>query len=180
MSTETTADELLRMPRGSVRRELVRGVVRELPLNGMLHGAVVSRLIGFLGQHVRSLDQGGECFAAVGFQLAWNPDTVLAPDISYVTQERDDAAGAGDGYFPGPPDLAVEVRNFTESAHEVLARGRMWIEEGARTVLVVDPDERTVTVVRPASPNLLLTGADTLDGGEVLPGWKVPVRDLFD
>jgi Uma2 family endonuclease len=175
-----TADDLLRMPRGSVRRELVRGVVREMPLNGRLHGAVVSHLIGFIGEHVRNSDEGGECFAAAGFQLAWNPDTVLAPDIVYVTQERDDAAGEGDGYFPGPPDLAVEVRNFTESAHEVLARGRMWIEEGVRMVLVADPDEGTITVLRPGSGDLLLTGAAILDGGDVLPGWKLPVCALFD
>jgi Uma2 family endonuclease len=182
MSTQArtvTADELLRMPRGSVRRELIRGEIRELPLNGWEHASVASRLLGSLGQHVRTTG-AGECYVAVGFQLAWDPDTVIAPDISFVTQDRDDAAGAGDGYFPGPPDLAVEVRNFDESADEVLAKARMWIDEGAPMSIVLDPEERSATVLRYLCEEMHLTKGDVLDGAPMVPGWKVPVRDLFD
>jgi Uma2 family endonuclease len=175
-----TADELLRMPRGSVRRELVRGVVRELPLNGMVHGAAASRFIGQLGQHVRSMADGGECFAATGFQLAWDPDTVIGADVSFVTQERDNAAGADEGYFPGPPDLAAEVRNLNESAEEVLAKARMWIDAGAGMAVVLDPEPRSVTVLRPGREDELLGDADVLDASDVVPGWRARVRDFFD
>jgi Uma2 family endonuclease len=182
MSTQAspvTADELLRMPRGRVQRELIRGEVREMPLNGREHGRVTSNFLGSLGQHVRATDVG-ECFAAVGFQLAWDPDTVIAPDVSFVTRERDDEAGPGDGYFPGPPDLAAEVRNFDEAAEDVLAKARMWITEGARMAFVLDPIDRTATVLRPGADDVLLTDADVLDGGDVVPGWKESVRALLD
>lgn len=182
MSTQAgpvTADDLLRMPRGRVRRELIRGEVREMPLNGWEHSSVASQLLTSLGQHVRATD-AGECFAAVGFQLAWDPDTVIAPDISFVTRERDDEAEPGDGYFPGPPDIAAEVRNFDEDAADVLAKARMWIAEGARMAFVIDPIERTATVLRPGAHDVLLTDADVLDGGDVVPGWKESVRALLD
>lgn len=174
-----TADDLLRMPRGSVRRELIRGVVREMPLNGMRHGGVVAHFLGSIGRHARDTD-AGECFAAVGFQLARNPDTVIAPDASFVTRARDDAAEAGDGYFPGPPDLAVEVRDFGEDAEDVLTKARMWIDQGARMAFVLDPVERTATVLRPGEEEAFFTDAGVLDGRDVVPGRTESVRALLD
>jgi Uma2 family endonuclease len=169
-----TADELLRMPRGQVRRELVRGVVREFPLNGMRHGAVASRLLHFVGEHVRASGAGGECLVATGFQLEYDPDTVIAPDIAYVTQERADAAGPGDGYFPGPPDLAVEVLNEGEQPDEVLSKVHQWIDAGTPMVVIVDPMKCAVSVHRANGEAQVLTDED------MLPGWRLKVRDFFD
>jgi len=54
-----------------------------------------------------------------------------------------------------------------------------WLEHGARLVFVVNPRWRTVAWHRPGAPVVILTVDDVLDGGDVLPGWSLPVRDLF-
>jgi Uma2 family endonuclease len=84
------------------------------------------------------------------------------------------------GYYVGAPDLAVEVFSPNDSPREVNDKARMWISFGVPLVWVVNPDTRSVDAHRPNLTLLTLTEDDTLDGGNVLPGFTCPVRDLFD
>ena len=109
------------------------------------------------------------------------PTTVRAPDLAFVRRERDEAAGYVPGYFPGPPDLAVEVISppphdrYTEVEEKVAD----WLAAGVQLVILVNPRNRSVTLRAPGQPPVILTDQDILDGGGVIPGWQMPVRDIF-
>ncbi|HEU4417445.1 MAG TPA: Uma2 family endonuclease, partial [Planctomycetota bacterium] len=113
-----------------------------------------------------------------GFLLARSPDTVLAPDLSFVCTERLPPARTR-GYFPGPPDLAVEVRSPDDTRRKVHKKALSWLRHGARMVWVVDPMAESVTVYRGRDDVDELGEEDEAQGGDVVPGFCVRVRDLF-
>ncbi|MGH3144438.1 MAG: Uma2 family endonuclease [Rubrobacter sp.] len=177
----TTAEELLGMPDDGFRYELVRGDLRRMPPAGSEHGAVAMNAGRLLGNHVKANKLGQVYAAETGFRLSSDPDTVRAPDAAFVSRERAERAGQVAGYWPGTPDLAVEVTSPSDTHTEVVEKALAWLEAGCRMVLVVDPSRRTVTVYRALDDIRILTGEanDTLDGADVVPGWRLPVADLF-
>lgn len=93
--------------------------------------------------------------------LERNPDTVRAPDIAFVTPDRANLI-ARRGFFPGPPDLAVEVLSPDDTASELLDKVNDWLRAGTRSVWLVDGERRTVTIYRSDAPLSRLAGEDTL------------------
>jgi Uma2 family endonuclease len=182
MTTETryvTAEELLQTPDDGLRRELVRGEVRETSPAGHEHGRTAMRFGTPLGRYVEENDLGEVYAAETGFLLARDPDTVRAPDVAFVTRERAAVVGDAPGYFPGAPDLAVEVVSPNDTYAEVEAKIGEWLDAGCRMVVVVNPSNRTVKVHRSATEVAALTVDDAIDGADVIPGWSLPVRRLF-
>ena len=175
----TTADELLRMPDDGYRYELVEGELRKMTPAGSEHGYVVGELSGRLWQHVRDHDLGSVFGAETGFRLSRDPDTVRAPDVSFIRQERIDAIGIPKEYFPEAPDLAVEVISPGDTAEEVDSKIRLWLAAGVRLVWVIHPGGRSATVYRSMSDVEVLIESDILDGGDVVPGFTCRVRDVL-
>lgn len=101
-----------------------------------------------------------------------------APDVAFVRRERVEQVGEVEGYWPGPPDLAVEVVSPGDLYTEVEGKVLGWREAGSRMVVVVDPRNRTVSL-RSQTKIQVLTEGDTLDGGDVVSGWELPVADIF-
>jgi Uma2 family endonuclease len=174
-----TADELLRLPRGRERHELVRGELRTMAPTGFEHGGVTSRFDRSLGPYVATHNLGEVVTGEPGFLLTVNPDTVRAPDVAFVRRERLEATGRVRGYWPGAPDLVVEVISPNDLYTEVDEKVAEWLEHGTQLVFVVNPRRRTVAVHRPGQPVRILAENDVLDGEDVVPGWSLPVRDLF-
>jgi Uma2 family endonuclease len=83
------------------------------------------------------------------------------------------------GYWPGAPDLAIEVISPSDTYAEVEEKVFEWLEAGTLMVLVVNPRRRSVTIYRSLADIIVLTQNDTLDGGDVVPGWTMPVKDIF-
>jgi Uma2 family endonuclease len=104
---------------------------------------------------------------------------VRAADVAFVQRERVLAAGDVKGYWPGAPDLAVEVVSPHDRYMEIDAKVAEWLAHGTRMVLVVNPRRRVVAVYRPQRALRELTEIDTLDGEDVVPGWMLPVREIF-
>jgi Uma2 family endonuclease len=175
----TTADELLLMPRDGVRRELVDGELQEMSPAEFGHGRVAANVAFELASHVRAAKLGIVVAAETGFKLANNPDTVLAPDAAFVSHERASGIDYQGGYWPGAPDLAVEVVSPGDRARKVEAKAFAWLDAGTRMVIVVHPSRRSATVYRGRGDVTVLSENDTLDGGDVVPGLTLPVRDLF-
>lgn len=175
----TTADELLRMPDDGFRYELIAGELRKMTPAGGQHGRIAMRAGRSLANHVESNGLGTVYAAETGFRIASAPDTVRAPDAAFVRQERVEEMGEVEGYLPGAPDLAVEVVSPGDSYSEVVEKALDWIGAGARMVLVVDPRRRSATLYRSREEIRILSEDDVLDGAEVVPGWRVPVRELF-
>jgi Uma2 family endonuclease len=174
-----TADELFRLPDDGHRHELMRGELRTMAPPGYQHGKFSSRVDRRLGDFVET-NRLGEVTTEAGFILTDDPDTVRAPDVAFVQRERLPASDAEHRYFHGAPDLAVEVVSPNDTYTEVTEKVAEWLEYGTRLVVVVDPRRRTVTVHRPNETVTALGINDILDGEDVVPGWSLAIRDLFD
>lgn len=173
-----TGEELLKMP-GSQRCELVKGELRMMAPAGFDHGAVISHLNNRLLRFVYDNGLGELLGAETGFRLSRKPDTVRAPDASFVRKDRIPAAGRPKGYFEGAPDLAVEVLSPGDTAEEIEEKVDDYLAAGSPLVWVVNPRRRTVTVHRLDANPVVLRIEDTLDGADVLPGFTMKLSEVF-
>src|SRR5215213_1063335 len=174
-----TADELLVMPDDGFHYELVKGELKRMSPTGEEHGSITMALASPLYQYVK-LNRLGRVYAAeTGFKLESNPDTVRAPDIAFVSSERIEAAGRVQGYRSGAPDLAVEVLSPGNTKREMAEKVEAYFAAGARLVWIVNPKSKTITVYRSLTDIVTLTEKDTLDGGEVVPGFQISVAEIF-
>ena len=171
-----TAEELLLMPRDGRRYELLRGVLVEKMPTGDPHGDTVPRISYALISYAEERDYGEVRAGEPGYFLEREPDTVRAPDVAWIAPGRIPAGTRG--YPELAPDLAVEVKSPGNSYAELAAKAGMWLSYGSREVWVADPERVTVTVYRPYREPVTL-GEETLEGGELLPGFATPVWKLF-
>jgi Uma2 family endonuclease len=178
-STFVTADQLLRMPDDGFRYELIAGELRRMTPAGWKHGRVGGRILARLLQHLEQHNVGEVFLAETGFLLAREPDTVRAPDIALIRKERLQGKQPEAAFWPGAPDLAVEVVSPDDSPREIDDKAKAWLAAGSLAVWVVDPVARTVAVYRSATDVQVLTEGDELTGGDVLPGFRCQLRGLF-
>lgn len=182
MTTQTklvTAEELLDMPDDGYRYELVRGELIKMAPAGAEHGGIAADVGASLHIHVKANGLGKVYATDTGFIIGTDPDHVRAPDVAFVRQERVEAAGRVTGYFPGPPDLAIEVISPNDRYTEVEEKVEDLLAAGASLVILLNPRNRTATLRAAGQPPVILTEEDTLDGGEVVPGWRMPLREIF-
>lgn len=180
MSTSThlmTADELAKLNDWSHRFELIKGELLTMSPAGEEHGAVTITLSALLYNHVTTNNLGVLRAAETGFKLESNPDTVLAPDISFIANDR--AGVPVPGFRHGAPDLAVEVISPHETKREVDRKTALWLELGAKSVWNVNPRKRTVEVVRPDGERRLFHENDELVD-DTIPGFRVKVSEIFE
>ena len=181
MSTSTalmTAEDLLRLPRGEFRAELINGELKTMPLPGLSHGRIAMHLGTPLAQFVWDHELG-EVFYEVGFKLTSNPDTVLGPDVSFITKQRFEQGRETEGYWPGPPDLAVEVLSPGDRPGKVKTKLSQWLDFGTRQVWIVDPKFKTVTIYRSLSDVTTFSGQDSLEADDILPGFRISLERIF-
>jgi Uma2 family endonuclease len=174
-----TADELLRLHGDGMKRELIRGEIKMMSPAGYQHGSVSNKLARQLGNFVVENSLGDVANSDTGFLIASNPDTVRAPDVSFVRRERFASVGVPTAYFPGAPDLAVEVVSPNDTAKEVEEKTQVWLAHGTDEVWVVRPRERTVTIYRSDAPPRILSDQEMLTSPALLPGFSCSVRGLF-
>jgi len=174
-----TSEDLLQMPDDGYRYELLRGELLKMAPASHQHGSTVMNVSTPLDQHVRTNDLGKVYAAETGFKIATNPDTVRAPDVAFVSRKRLEEVGDVQGYWPGAPDLVVEVISPGDIYIEVEEKVLDWLKAGAKMVVVVNPRKQIVTVRRSINDIVILTADDTLDGGDVVPGWSMKVKDIF-
>ncbi len=177
--TRVTADQLAAMPNDGQRRELVAGELRKMTPAGWKHGAIAGRLHTWLGSHVQHNDLGLILAAETGFLLSRDPDTIRAPDVAFVSRDRAESAVSDETYWPGAPDLAVEVVSPSDRSGDIDAKVKAWLDGGCNMVWLVNPAWRTVTVYRSATRITTLTENDELTGGDVVEGFRCRVGDIF-
>lgn len=179
-STLITADELLTMPTGMGKRyELVEGELREMSPAGWRHGKVTIRLSTRLDAHVEANDLGVVFGAETGFRLAIDPDTVRAPDISYISKQNLPEQEPREGFWPGAPDLAVEVLSPGDRTGEVDEKIEAWLSAGCAAVWVVNPKLKTVTIHRSSTDIHVFAVDDMLQGDPVVAEFSCAVAELF-
>jgi Uma2 family endonuclease len=175
----STANELFEMPDDGFRYELVKGELRKMSPAGGEHGAIIFNLSLLLGQHIKANDFGQGFGAETGFKLASDPDTVRAADIAFVRRERIPEEGIPKNFWPLAPDLVVEVVSPGDTYQEVEEKVGDWLNAGVRAVWVCNPKQRSVSVCLSMTDVVRLSEADELDGGEVVPGFRCKVSEIF-
>ena len=146
---------------------------------GSSHGNVANRFAFLLSQHVYANDLGVVFAAETGFRLRTNPDTVRGADSAFVAKARIPKGGLPAGFWPGAPDLAVEVVSPGDTIEEVDEKVKDYLAAGAAMVLVLTPRGKTATVHRPGERPVVLQGSDALDCGDVVPGFTCKLTDIF-
>lgn len=174
-----TAEDLYLLPDDGKRYELVSGDLVRMAATGGQHGIIASRLDHRLRAFVEAHDLGEVCAAETGFRLAQNPDTVRAPDVSFIARERVPTQGVPEGYWPFAPDLAVEVISPSDRFDDVLTKVQEYLRAGTRLFWIFHPRTRTVMVYRANGTVQLLRQQEELNGEDVLPGFHCQVREFF-
>ena len=183
MTTATrlmTAEELFDMPDDGFRYELVRGELVKIMGTGLEHSYTADNCYWNLGAYIRRHNLGRVFSSQLGYRLASDPDTVRIPDLGFIRRERLDAVGVIQGYFPGAPDLAIEVISPNDRYRDVENKLMDYFAAGTRMVIVLESSSRTAKVYRSLIDHFTLTEADTLDGGDVVPGWRMGVAEIFE
>lgn len=177
-ATRLATAEDLEMLFGDVRVELVDGIIVEKELPNFEHGLVATNVIWLLNSHVRARGLG-RVVVEVGFILRRGPDTVRLPDVAFVRADRIPSPPPS-SFASFPPDLAIEILSPGNRPGETQARVRDLFEAGVRLIWLVNPETRSVTVVRSLQHREELTERDLLDGGDIIPGFSCRVAELFD
>lgn len=171
---------LSRVSPESALYEVVDGQIVELPPMSASATVLASLLCWSLLSHVRSRGLGRAATETL-FVLR-SGSRKRRPDVAYVSYDRwpKSRPCPNDEGWEVVPDLAVEVVSPTNTAEEILAKNREYFEAGVRLIWVIYPAEEQIYVYRSPVDVVVLTRKDHLDGGDVLPGYRLPVATLFE
>ena len=174
-----TAEELELLPDDGYQYELVKGVLRRMapasfrPSN--IAARIVARLVAYSDEH----GLGEVTGADGGYVLERGPDTVRAPDVAFVRAERVPSGEAREHFAGIAPDLAVEVVSPSDRMRDVNEKVDQYLATGVRLVWEFRAKRRTVTVRRVGRAPQVLREGDVVDGEDILPGFRLPVGDIF-
>ena len=177
--TATETDQL-RYVDGVPKRlvELIDGILVE-KASGNREALFATSLSFFLFSFVRSRNLGvvGAPDAILRFQAGRN----RMPDLYFTSWEHLPSSNAHlEPVAEYAPDLAVEILSENNTRKEIEQKRREYFAGGAKLVWIFDPEDRTVAVYTDPTTHLLLTSTETLDGGTVLPGFSLPLIELFN
>ena len=180
VATRLTLDEFLAQPEEKPYREYIRGEVVEKPLGDNAHSALQTYLTILLGTFLARTGLGR---VRTEWRCIFGPpggERVYVPDLVFVSNER---LPHGDArvhrYVRTAPDLAIEVLSPDQPLARFTEKVQFYLLYGVRLVWVVDPASETVLVLAPGQEPRAMSVGETLDGGDVLPGFSMAVADLF-
>jgi Uma2 family endonuclease len=157
--------------------ELVDGVLVEKVM-GYWESVLAIELAGLLRDFVKPRKLG--TLAGEAGMLRLSPGLVRIPDVSFISRARlAHHRRALAPILPLAPDLAIEVLSEGNTAREMARKVSEYFESGCRLIWLVDPRTRTVAVYTSAAKPIMLTEKQVLTGGDVLPGFRLPLRKLF-
>ncbi len=173
-----TAEEFERTRLPDGLWEVIDGKLLEVSPSGGVHTAITGTVIFRLSDHVTSARLGTILLPTSGIVLAEEPLTMRSPDTGVIRADRLPLDQIPHGLFRVIPDLAVEVISHGEPASEVLDRVMTWVEAGVKLLWVIAAEKAVFVFAAGQQPHMM-TIEHTLDGGDVLPGFQLPVRDIF-
>jgi len=142
-------------------------------------GEIVAQILYLLNRHLQGTPVGVVA-TEVGFKLASNPDTVRGPDVAFLRSDRVPPRGTR-GFLNDPPDAVFEVLSPDDRPSETRRKVAEYLDKGIAAVVVVDPKDATATSFRPTGPPATLREEhDVLDLGDVIPGFRCSLREIFE
>ncbi len=161
--------------------ELVAGELIEMSPVNLLHYWLASEISGEIRDYLKQHDLG-YVGAEGGFSPPQDRYTLLAPDVAFVSKDR----------MPQPlpqtlagfmPDLAVEIMSPSNTLRQLREKAAIYLRNGTQLVWIVIPDQKGIEVCRLTEDGAIkveVIGIDgALSGEDILPGFKLPVRELF-
>jgi Uma2 family endonuclease len=184
VATETrkvwTEAELQALPADGYNYELVDGELVMSPKNNFYHGNLCTRLLVALENHNRAHRLGAVLDSSTGFWM--KNRNCRAPDISFVTKARLRSAGFSrttSRFFPGGPDLAVEILAPSNTRPDMDARLKDFFASGTQLAWLIHPEDQFVEVCHSLTDRNILGPGAFLDGENLLPGFQLSIADLF-
>lgn len=183
-----TIEDLDALPDDGIQYELVDGRLVPLfldddgtPMSGttIWHGFVSAALVEAVRSHVMAHRLGVVLSEGTAVILQRGPDVMRCPDCTYVSWDRLPGGDIPRGRLTTIPDFVAETLSPNDRASEVRAKIEQYLDAGVRLVWLADPETRTVTSYAPGGAAHVHHTPDTLDGGDVIPGLRVPVAPLF-
>ena len=173
-----TAGDLIKLS-ASGRYELVKGVLKNLSPSGKTHGFISANICTIISNFVKKHKLGLVTGAETGYKLSSNPDTVRAPDMAFESNDKLAESGFTEGYSTVMPELVVEVNSPNDIYSEVINKVNEWLNAGVDQVWIIEPKNKTV-VIHSTKGSTVLTSAEEMDGGDILPGFKCKVAEIFE
>ncbi len=173
-----TLEEFLALPETEPASELIDGEVVQKPMPTFEHG-IIQRLLSFVFTLYLRAHPDGEAGSEV--RCIFGPrghERPYVPDYVFVWDARRRGLLRGQP-FRGAPDLAVEILSPDDRMVRVMDKVAFYLANGVRLVWIINPEARTVTVMTTLSTSHTLFEHDVLDGGEILPSFSTPVRDIL-
>jgi Uma2 family endonuclease len=161
--------------------EIIDGQRVELPPMSILSSRVTSNLQGLLGYYLHG-NPAGEALMETLFHLPLPVDRNRRPDVAFVSADTIAQAPrqlGSENAWAVIPEWMVEVISPHDLAEDIIERIREYFTSGTKLVWVVYPTERLVYVYESPRQVRILGDADELDGGAVLPGFRIPLASLF-
>jgi Uma2 family endonuclease len=159
--------------------EVINGKIVEMPPMGSFTVEVASILHEYLAPFVRQ-NGLGRAITEILFRI--DEETQYRPDLAFISHERWPMSRRSPNRRPWNviPDLPVEVISKNDTAWEVLTKVRTYFEAGSRAVWLIYPNLEVIHVYDSFARIRVLTRADVLDGGDVIPGFRLPIETLFE
>ncbi len=175
-----TEAELGALPEDGFIHEVVDGELIMSPKNDFFHGDVCSELLIAIGNFVKEHRLGAVLDSSTGFWM--QNRNCRAPEISFVSRARLKAVGfkrSTHSFFPGEPDLAVEILSPNNTRLEIDARLKDFFESGTRLAWIIDLESQRVEVCYSLTRRRLVGVGGFLEGEDLLPGFRYPIASLF-
>jgi Uma2 family endonuclease len=173
-----TADELSAMG-SDAPYDLIEGELHEVSPSWVKASIISQAISGWMTPFVREHSLGFITGEQGGYLLSQDPDTVVAPDLAFVQTHRIPIGYDFESFFPGPPDLAVEVVSPSDSQAEVFRKLARYAAANCPVVWIIYPAQRAVTVHELGEPPKTFQEGEVLTGGEILPGFELAVSEIF-
>lgn len=175
-----TEEEIQALPDDGFMHEVVNGELVMIPKNNFQHENICARLLVVLRNFNREHRLGVVLGSSAGFWM-FNRNC-RAPDVSFIPVARLESLGfkpSAKKFFPGAPDLAVEVLSPNNTRREIQERLRDYFASGTQIAWIIDPETGSAEVCRSLTQRRLIGPGGELEGEDLLPGFRHPLADLF-
>lgn len=173
-----TAEQYAELPDDGRITELVRGRIVEMPSPKSSHGFICLNIGSAVHQFVRANNLGRVVSNDSGVKTERGPDTVRGPDVAFYSYSRVSRGPLPEGYWPAP-DLVFEVKSPSDRWPGINAKAGEYLTAGVLVVCVIDPETESVGIYTENEFPRRHTSEEELTLPEVLPGFSIPIRQLF-
>lgn len=180
VETLLTAEEFCLLPDNGPPTELVRGKIETMNMPTPRHGYLCSQIAFSLLSFVKQHDLGRVMVNDSGVPTEHDPDTVRGADVCYYSFARVPKGPLPRGYLPVAPELVSEVRSPGDRWPRILTKVSEYLAADVKVVCVLDEQTEKLTVYTQDDPPAVLSADDELTLPQVLPGFRVVIRQFLE